>query len=110
VLKGIRQTPGQEPLDLFALPPRHETLELVQRYFSDTGLLFPYIYPPTFFETYQHVKEDNLNKVRRTWLGLLNIMLAMVKITAVPGGKPACGSSHFRGQCVLSTRLGPVWE
>jgi hypothetical protein len=72
----------QKQIDLFALPPPQETLELVQKYFSDTGLLFPYIYPPTFLETLQHALEDNLRKIRRTWLGLLNMMLAMVKITA----------------------------
>lgn len=68
-------------MDLFALPPPQETLKLVQKYFSDTGLLFPYIYPPTFLETLQYALEDNLRKIRRTWLGLLNMMLAMVKLT-----------------------------
>ncbi|KAH8700315.1 C6 transcription factor [Talaromyces proteolyticus] len=89
VAKVIGSSSQNQPLDLFALPPRLETWELVQKYFSDTGLLFPYIYPPTFLETCQHVLKRNPRRIRRTWLGLLNIMLAMVKITAAPETKPA---------------------
>ncbi|KAJ5317835.1 hypothetical protein N7508_002343 [Penicillium antarcticum] len=77
----------QKETDIFALPPPHETSQLVHKYFTDTGLLFPYIYPPSFLETYRGMTENNL-KVRRTWLGLLNMMLAMVKITA-PSVEPA---------------------
>jgi hypothetical protein len=32
---------------------------------------------------------ENSCKVRRTWLGLLNMMLAMANITAAPNGEPA---------------------
>ncbi|GMF70106.1 unnamed protein product [Aspergillus oryzae] len=70
------------------LPSSEETLQLIRRYFYDTGLLFPYIHPPTFFETYHQFK-NNAKKVRRTWLGLLNIMLAMAKVTAVSTHAPA---------------------
>ena len=77
----------QKETDIFALPPPHETSRLVHTYFTDTGLLFPYIYPPSFLETYRCMSENNF-KVRRTWLGLLNMMLAMVKITA-PSEEPA---------------------
>ncbi|RAQ46927.1 C6 transcription factor [Aspergillus flavus] len=70
------------------LPSSEETLQLIRRYFYDTGLLFPYIHPPTFFETYHQFK-NNAKKVRRTWLGLLNIMLAMAKVTAVSARAPA---------------------
>ncbi|KAF3405249.1 hypothetical protein DPV78_002585 [Talaromyces pinophilus] len=81
VANGSGRSIKQKQMDLFALPPPQETLKLVQKYFSDTGLLFPYIYPPTFLETLQYALEDNLRKIRRTWLGLLNMMLAMVKLT-----------------------------
>jgi hypothetical protein len=70
------------------LPSPEETLQLIRRYFYDTGLLFPYIYPPAFIETY-HQFQNNAKKVRRTWLGLLHIMLAMAKVTAVSTCTPA---------------------
>ncbi|KAJ5133966.1 uncharacterized protein N7443_004411 [Penicillium atrosanguineum] len=104
----------QPQVNMFALPPQSETLDLIQRYFSNTGLLFPYIYPPVFLETYHQMARENLKKVRRTWLGLLNMVLAMSAITAVPGGAKAdtriaesdvfyqrglglCGSEILRG-------------
>ncbi|KAJ5654894.1 C6 transcription factor [Penicillium lividum] len=77
----------QEETDIFALPPHEETSQLVHKYFTDTGILFPYIYPHSFLETYRGMSENKL-KIRRTWLGLLNMMLAMVKITA-PSEEPA---------------------
>ena len=70
------------------LPSSEETLRLIHRYFDDTGLLFPYIHPHSFLETYQQFK-NNAQKVRRTWLGLLNIMLAMAKVTDMPSDIPA---------------------
>ncbi|KAJ5355472.1 uncharacterized protein N7496_012684 [Penicillium cataractarum] len=101
-------------INMFALPPQSETLALIQRYFSETGLLFPYIYPPAFLETYHQTTRENFTKVRRTWLGLLNMVLAMATITAMPGGARAdarisesdvfyqrglglCGSEILRG-------------
>ncbi|KAJ5662856.1 C6 transcription factor [Penicillium longicatenatum] len=78
----------QKETDIFALPPPQETSRLVHKYFTDTGLLFPYIYPPSFLETYRSMTENSC-KVRRTWLGLLNMMLAMANITAAPNGEPA---------------------
>lgn len=78
----------QKETDIFALPPPQETSRLVHQYFNDTGLLFPYIYPPSFLETYRSMTENSC-KVRRTWLGLLNMILAMANITAAPNGEPA---------------------
>lgn len=111
-----RQTPQDQrsKVNMFALPPQAETLALIQRYFSETGLLFPYIYPPAFLETYHQMARENFTKVRRTWLGLLNMVLAMATITATPGGAKAdtrisesdvfyqrglglCGSEILRG-------------
>ncbi|KZN90865.1 putative transcriptional regulatory protein [Penicillium chrysogenum] len=101
-------------VNMFALPPQANTLELIKRYFSNTGLLFPYIYPPVFLDTYHQMTRENFNGVRRTWLGLLNMVLAMATVTAIPGSASAdarikesdvfyqrglglCGSEILRG-------------
>lgn len=125
-LSGIDPTSQrQKERDIFALPLAHETSQLVHKYFTDTGLLFPYIYPPSFLETYRGMTESNL-KVRRTWLGLLNMILAMAKITASPDGEPAeqriaaadvfykrslslCGKEMLRGTTLEVGRLIPTW-
>lgn len=65
------------------LPPDHETQRLLRCYFSNTGILFPFIHEQSFLETYDQVRSDNFRKdVRRTWLGLLNMILAMAVCTA----------------------------
>ncbi|KAJ5403234.1 hypothetical protein N7509_003105, partial [Penicillium cosmopolitanum] len=110
-----RQSGDRKPqVNLFSLPPQTETLAMIQRYFSNTGLLFPYIYPPVFLETYHQMNRENFTKVRRTWLGLLNMVLAMSTMTAATGGAKAdvriaesdvfyerglglCGSEILRG-------------
>lgn len=79
----------QRGKNIFKLPQESETLSLIKQYFTNTGLLFPYIHPPTFLQTYEEMVTDDFKRVRRTWLGLLNMILAMVKITASPSGAPA---------------------
>ncbi|KAJ3546805.1 hypothetical protein NM208_g1825 [Fusarium decemcellulare] len=67
------------------IPPDHETEALIERYFSTTGVLFPYIHKPSFMETYYRSREHGFRvEVRRTWLGLLNMILAMA----------TCGIGH----------------
>ncbi|KAL2353853.1 fungal-specific transcription factor domain-containing protein, partial [Cryomyces antarcticus] len=63
------------------LPPEHETRDLLRRYFSNTGLLFPFIHEVSFFQEYEAMQSEPVPKVRRTWLGLLNMVLAMATST-----------------------------
>lgn len=64
------------------LPPDHETQRLLGSYFSNTGMLFPFIHEQSFFETYNRARAENFRKdIRRTWLGLLNMILAMAVCT-----------------------------
>ena len=65
------------------LPPDGETQKLIRCYFSNTGLLFPFIHEQTFVETYEQMRHQNYRaNVRRTWLGLLNMILAMAVCTS----------------------------
>ncbi len=70
-------------INIYALPPESKARELMTQYFSNTGLLFPYIHAGTFLETYEEMKRNNFTKMRRTWLGLFNIVLALSTSTAV---------------------------
>ncbi|KKY32761.1 putative c6 transcription [Diaporthe ampelina] len=55
---------------------------LVDRFFRDTGALFPFVHPQTFMETYRHTKSIGFRRSRRSWLGLLNSVLAMAIFTS----------------------------
>lgn len=65
----------------YTLPPEADLEAQLAAYFDNTGFLFPFIHPLSFLETYKSVKENKFTKVRRTWLGLLNIVLAMATST-----------------------------
>lgn len=65
------------PSSLFYLPPEEETSALVDSYFNDTALLFPYIHEDSFRGMYARLPRGNPKAMRRTWLGLLNMILAM---------------------------------
>lgn len=68
--------------DYLRLPPDDEMDALVTRFFVDTGILFPFVHNPTFMDTYNRVKANNFRKFRRSWLGLLNAILAMATVTS----------------------------
>lgn len=69
---------GVEP---FILPPDTDMMPLIELYFSTTGTLFPYIEYHGFLDTYYQMTSKGIFSVRRSWLGLLNMMFAMVTST-----------------------------
>jgi hypothetical protein len=81
--RGTQRTPRKQQVSIYALPPEEETLDLIQRYFSNTGLFFPYLHEESFMETYQNLRRTNFTKTRKTWLGLLNMVLAFATSTTV---------------------------
>ena len=74
---------NEDPVNIYALPPEDRTHELVARYFGDTGLLFPYIHEGSFWETYNEMRSSNFRRVRRSWLGLLNVVMALATNTTI---------------------------
>ena len=61
----------------FFLPPDCEMRSLIELYFTTTGVLYPFIEHQNFLETYQQMIDHGISSVRRSWLGLLNMMFAM---------------------------------
>lgn len=70
-----------------ALPSEADTRKLVSLYFSNTGLLFPYLHEATFVAEYDRLVANGFKKARRTWLGLLYMVLAMSSSTLIVGSK-----------------------
>ena len=77
-----RQLPQPEKINIYFLPPRAESVLLIEEFFSNAGLLFPYLDERTFIETYDAAERDCFKGIRRTWLILLNIVLAIASTTA----------------------------
>jgi len=79
----------QNRVNIYALPAESIARDLLKQYFSDTGMLFPYIHEQTFLERYDEMKRNNFRKVRRTWLGLMNMIMAFAISTRVEAGLSA---------------------
>ena len=64
-------------VNIYALPSESRTWSLIKEYFQKTGQLLPFVHEESFCATYFEMKKSNFTMARRTWLGLLNIILAM---------------------------------
>lgn len=62
---------------MFVLPPEARCRHFINLYFQNTNILFPYLHQPTFLDQYEVALKTGFSKVRRTWLALLNIVMAM---------------------------------
>jgi hypothetical protein len=68
------------------LPQEPEISHLVKQFFRETGMLFPYINEHSFWETYGTLQKYGRRSVRTSWLGLLNMVLAMATSTHTDSG------------------------
>ena len=59
------------------LPPRGEILRLIELFFSTTGQFFPYIHKKAVVDMVEEMDMVNLVGARKSWLGLLNALLAI---------------------------------
>lgn len=87
--QGQMQTLNKREINMFSLPSAERTWSLIQTYFEKTGQLLPFIHEASFCETYFRMRENNFKQVRRTWLGLLNIVLAIATSLHTEGDQPA---------------------
>lgn len=92
-----------DKVDANRLPPDHEMQRLIRAYFSNTGILFPYIHEQGFFDTYHQFRQSGFrSNVSRTWLGLLNMILAMATCTSC--WEESGSDSHFEQSDIFYRR------
>ncbi|KAF8535992.1 fungal-specific transcription factor domain-containing protein [Trichophaea hybrida] len=66
-----------DSVNIYAIPAEHKVRHYISQYFQSANILYPYLHQPTFIETYEMALKDGFTKVRRTWLALLNLVMAM---------------------------------
>lgn len=76
-------------VNVYSLPSEERTWILIQEYFQKTGQLLPFVHEESFCATYFGLKRSNFTMARRTWLGLLNIIMAMGTTLSVEAGMSA---------------------
>lgn len=75
-------------MDPFALPPQHEAESLLQLYFSTVNLMLPCIHEESFRATYRRARNDGPRTVRRSWLGVINMVFALATNITTPTSPP----------------------
>ena len=76
-------------VNIYAIPSEARTWDLIKEYFQKTGQLLPFVHEESFCAAYFEMKRNNFTMTRRTWLGLLNIILAMAATLEVEGSVSA---------------------
>lgn len=76
------------------LPGANEMDTMINRYFNTMGLLFPFLHEETFRQTFRAFRSSGFNKVRKTWLGELNLIFAMASNINRKDGKTSKQCFH----------------
>ncbi|OAL32981.1 hypothetical protein AYO22_00066 [Fonsecaea multimorphosa] len=72
-------------INIRSLPPEERALHLIRLFFSDTGMLFPYIHEQDILRTYSAARRNRFTAVSRSWLCLINAIFAFATyISAKP--------------------------
>lgn len=73
----VNSTTGSRPVDIYALPPRNHGLRLLELFFTDSGMLFPYIHQEGLLASYQATFMQRPLSISSTLICLLNAIFAM---------------------------------
>ncbi|KAJ4680160.1 hypothetical protein HRR95_003879 [Exophiala dermatitidis] len=66
----------RQAVNIRSLPSESRALHLIRLFFSDTGMLFPYIHEQEILRTYSAARKNRFAAVSRSWLCLLNGIFA----------------------------------
>ena len=105
-------------VDPYVLPPTSRLSSMIEMFFSDINPMWGYLYESAFRDTFSQAKETGFKHVRRSWPGLLNIILAMVEHrqnldTSSEDSLRSASYLYFSRALVLGTRTtfrGPNLE
>ncbi|KAL7904135.1 C6 transcription factor [Trichoderma velutinum] len=75
--RSPKHSPKTPQLSVSTLPPKEQMDALLTAYFENYGSQFPFLHEPTFRQLYEECKATGFTKVRRTWLGILNMIFAL---------------------------------
>jgi hypothetical protein len=68
------------------LPQENEGMKLVEKFFYNTGYLFPYLHESLFKERYRSMLVSPQRPSSRSWLALLHMVFAMSSSTSLDEG------------------------
>ena len=80
--------PKPKAMHPYILPSRAEILRLVDLFFANTGQFFPYIHKKTIVNMVEELDVVRCTGIRKSWLCLLNAILAIGTSLDVDNGRP----------------------
>ncbi|TKX20863.1 fungal Zn(2)-Cys(6) binuclear cluster domain-containing protein 21 [Elsinoe australis] len=66
------------------LPSKPEMEDMLSAFFGNTGLVFPFIHEMSFMSEYKKARASGFTHLRLSWLGLLNMIFAMMTSVNAP--------------------------
>ncbi len=84
----VRDGRQRRPVEPFALPLQDEAEDMLRHYFSTVNLMVPCIHEDSFRAMYRRARSEGLRVVRRSWLGVLNMMFAIATNVQTPISPP----------------------
>lgn len=76
-------------VNIRSLPSESRALHLIRLFFSDTGMLFPYIHEQDVLRTYSAARRNKFTAVSRSWLCLVNVIFAFATYISARPDQPA---------------------
>lgn len=76
-------------VNIRSLPSESRALHLIRLFFSDTGMLFPYIHEQDILRTYSAARRNKFTAVSRSWLCLVNVIFAFATYISARPEQPA---------------------
>lgn len=76
-------------VNIRSLPSESRALHLIRLFFSDTGMLFPYIHEQDIMRTYSAARRNKFTAVSRSWLCLVNVIFAFATYISARPEQPA---------------------
>ncbi|OCT54128.1 C6 transcription factor [Cladophialophora carrionii] len=67
---------ARQHINVRSLPAEARAQHLIKLFFSDTGMLFPYIHEQDILRTYSTARQNRFTAVSRSWLCLVNVIFA----------------------------------
>lgn len=80
---------ARQGVNVRSLPYEDRALHLIKLFFSDTGMLFPYIHEEGILRTYAAARRNRFAAVSRSWLCLLNTIFAFATYVSARPDQPA---------------------
>lgn len=80
---------ARHQINIRSLPSESRALHLIRLFFSDTGMLFPYIHEQDILRTYSAARRNRFTAVSRSWLCLVNVMFAFATYISARPDQPA---------------------